>query len=154
MNSTDEAKKNGILADILYVKAVQNISTIANVLTKVTIHGKSNFAGAYFKAEGETEVFDRLKTTKYNVKMFGKIPVVIVHFIFKDPPEHERIFIQILPKDNSSEYIKFNFSEDGDFDVEELMPLSYVELTHLMFDLSLAYEAKKISPPNKIAKLI
>lgn len=146
MNSLNEASKSGILADILYVKAVQSIGAIADDLTRVTIHGKSNFAGAYFSAEGESEVFERLKTTKYSVKMFGGNPVVIVHFIFKDPPEHERIFIQILPKDNTSEYIKFNFSDDGDFDVEELRPLTYVELTHLMFDLSLAHEAKKNQP--------
>lgn len=135
-------KANEALSSILYKKAVQEISSIAGDLHKITIHGKSNFAGAYLNAEGEKDVFERLKTTKYSVKEFGKHPVIVVNFIFKKPPEHDRIFIQIIPEQHTSEYIKFSFSPDGDFDIEDVRPLTYSELTHLYLDLSIALDAR------------
>lgn len=151
MISLTEAKNNGVLSDILYIKAVQNISAIAGDLSKITIHGKSNFAGAYLSAEGEEDVFERLKTTKFSVKKFGKHPVILAHFIFKNPPEHERIFVQIIPENNTSEYVKFEFNDDGEFDIKDLRPLTYNELTHLYLDLSIALEARKAKNTKKPA---
>ena len=144
MNTLERKHESSeVLAKALYEKAVVEIANVASDLSRITIHGKSNFASAYLSAEGESDVFERLVTTKFHVQTFDGNPVVVAHFIFKDPPEHERIFIKIMPKIKTSEHVRFVISDDGELDVDELRPLSYNEVTHLLLDLSLALEARK-----------